>query len=164
MSGKNLACEGCGRTIPPVALWTAWARRAKLSCSECKWQVTSDFLFAKAEESEYTKTLVVTYTQLVRFGWTSAEVIAHAGVTVDPRDLGGILTGLQRAGLIQRVGTPPREVQIDLMLDSKVEPNPVFVPGPRFPMPNTALAKTICKAPPSVEAARRGAIKSLTKT
>lgn len=143
MTNEKLACEGCAREIPTLALWTALSLGARLKCSNCSKQVTHEYLSLQAERSEYAKAVLVAYTLLVRFGWTSADAIENAGVQLDPRVLGGILTGMQRGGLIQRIGPAPKNP----LLFNLVEPKIQFEPGPRFPRPRPDLAAGIQRRP-----------------
>ena len=126
MTEKYLCCEGCGREIPAKPLWTALARGARLHCSGCKHQVTHEYLMAQGEVNESAKALILAYGQLAKYGWMSHDSLENAGVVLNPQTIGGLLTGLSRAGLIRR-GSPA-----DTVLAKLVDPRPVFVPGPTF--------------------------------
>lgn len=123
-----MACERCGRPIPVFPLWTALSRRARLSCSDCGHQVTREYLTLRAERDETAKAVLVSYGQLVQYGWINYDSLANDGVSGNPHSIGGLLSGLARAGLIQRAEPPTK-------LGVLVDPKPVFVPGPRFPHP-----------------------------
>jgi len=142
----NLSCEGCGREIPATAIWSACARKARLECSNCKRQVTHQSLLRLAEESEVAKAALVAFAHLIRYGWTSADAIKNAGVQCDTR-LGGLLTGLQRAGYIAKAGGEPRRPVLGVLVD----PKPVWVPGPMFPTVRPELVAAIRGVAPSVE-------------
>jgi hypothetical protein len=124
---KGLGCESCGREIPAKPLWTALSRRARLHCSGCKHQVTQNYLMAQGEVNEAAKAMILAYGHLAKFGWMSHDSLENAGVVLNPQMIGGLLTGLTRAGLIRR-GSPS-----DSVLARLVDPRPVFVPGPSFP-------------------------------
>jgi hypothetical protein len=64
------------------------------------------------------------YQQIVSQGWTSAGSVQNADETLDVLKIGGTLTGLQRAGLIQHY-TGDR--------DMTMGNNAVFEAGPLFP-------------------------------
>lgn len=146
-SPKNhLSCEGCEREIPATALWSACARKARLQCRECRRQVTHESLSRLAESSEFAKAALVAFAQLVRYGWTSADAIENAGVHADPRALGGLITGLQRAGFIRKAEREPRNPVLSI-----VDPKPVFLPGPMFPKLHPDVKTAIRSAAPSVE-------------
>lgn len=130
-----LRCEGCGREIPAKPLWTALARGFRLHCSSCKHQVTHDYLMKQGESNEVAKALILAYGQLAKFGWMSHDSLANAGVVLNPQTIGGLLTGLTRAGLIRRGAA------CDSALDKLVAPRPVFVPGPNFPRAESAKVK-----------------------
>lgn len=134
---KSLSCEGCGREIPATALWAACARKIRLQCSNCRSQVTHASLLRLAEESEVAKAALVAFAHIIRYGWTSADAIKNAGVQVDPR-LGGLLSGLQRAGMIQKAGNASSEPGRAL-LGTLVDPKPIFIKGPLFPEPRPEL-------------------------
>jgi hypothetical protein len=153
MPNDKLTC-GCGREIPVLALWTALSVRARLKCSACGCQITYEFMVQRAEESEYAKAVIVAYYLLVRFRWVSVDAIENAGVQLDPKVVGGIFTGLQRAGLIHRIGGVPKAVHL------LVEPEPkvMFEPGPRFPAPQAAFANSIRRAQPAPTPMRRADI------
>jgi hypothetical protein len=127
-----LCCEGCGREIPAKPLWTALARRARLHCSGCKHQVTQDYLLKQGEVNATAKALIFAYGQLTKFGWMSHDSLENAGVDLNPQTMGGLLTGLTRAGLIRRGSA------CDSALARLAAPRPVFVPGPNFPKPEPA--------------------------
>jgi len=93
--------------------------------------VTRDYLTARAEIDEMAKAMLVAYGQLVQFGWVNYDSLANDGVVGNPHSIGGLLSGLARAGLIQRAEPVTK-------LGSLVDPKPVFVPGPRFPAAKAA--------------------------
>lgn len=126
MTDKALNCERCGRSIPVLPLWTALARRARLTCKDCGHVVTHDYLMQRAEKEEFAKAVIMAYGLLVQFGWVNYDTLVNAGVDGNPHAIGGMFSGLARAGLIQRAQPATR-------LDKFVDTRPVFVPGPRFP-------------------------------
>ena len=74
---------------------------------------------------------VTVYLQLTRYGWTSAKAIDNLLHVDNKRVIGGTLSGLQRAGLIAR-GLEPQTSSLAAAL--MIEPHPVFLPGPEFPV------------------------------
>lgn len=74
------------------------------------------------------KAYILAYGQLVNYGWTNYDSLVNAGVQGNPHAIGGLFSGLVRAGLIKRAEAPTKS-----KLASFVDPKPVFVPGPRFP-------------------------------
>lgn len=123
---EALNCERCGRAIPVLPLWTALSKRAKLTCRDCGHGVTHDYLMQRAEKQEFAKAVILAYGLLAQFGWVNYDTLVNAGVDGNPHKIGGLLTGLARAGLIKRA-------QPETRLGRYVDPRPVFVPGPRFP-------------------------------
>lgn len=128
-SSDHLACSNpkCLREIPVAVLWAALVSHSKLQCSQCATPVTRESLRQTAATSGYAQAVLVTFSQLVTYGWTSAHAVVQSGATVDPQVLGGLLAGLQRAGLIER--TSPSSSAAHVALDTR----PIFRPGPTFP-------------------------------
>jgi hypothetical protein len=120
----------CGRSISVMALWTAFTRGKQLKCGGCGQRIDPKSLAVDADD--YTASVMAAYTQLVRYGWTSSDSIKNAvELRGNPRILGGLLAGLQRAGLIKKAGDA-HEIE---NLSAIVDPKPIFVPGPLFPTP-----------------------------
>lgn len=120
MGVTHLAC-GCGRKIPALGLWKALWQKVPLKCAKCESLFTDADLRHLVEVDEYTRAIYAVYTQILRYGWTSADALRNAGASENALLLGAVLTHLQQAGLIQkREGPEPRE-------------GPVFVRGPRCP-------------------------------
>lgn len=81
-------------------------------------------------EGDKDRIALIAYRQLIVYGWTSSGAIKNALEIDDPKVIGGFLSGLQRAGLIERaMGDPAFAAAII------VDPKPMFVPGPTFPFP-----------------------------
>lgn len=123
-----LGCEQCNREIPTLTLWTALQRNSRLVCSACGKQVTSDYLAQRAEVDEKAKAILLAFGLLNTYGWVSYDALVNAGCAADPQTVGGLLTGLTRSGLIRR-GVGKSSPLADI-----VDPKPVFVTGPKFPV------------------------------
>jgi hypothetical protein len=115
--GRPLSCE-CGREVPVIVLWTALSKDTDLRCRACGSCLTIACLRGLAEDNAYVRTVYAVYAQIVRYGWTSSDALVNAGVNDDTQMIGGLLTGLRRAGLIQKIKESGRAK---------------FEPGPRFP-------------------------------
>lgn len=119
----------CGREIPVKVLWQVLAKGQNLVCSGCGHVVSADEIAAKVETgTAYEKIVVTIFFQLHRYGWTSAASLENAIEIDDSQTLGGIFSGLQRAGLITRAMS-----QAPTMVALFVNPKPTFVRGPMFP-------------------------------
>jgi hypothetical protein len=128
---RDLECT-CDREIPINAVWTALVVGKPLRCKSCGERTTSDDLIAIVDvedASDRARSAIVACIQLKRYGWTSCDSIANV-VSVDPHVAGGLLAGLVRAGLIQRVESTPTSMAALFVQPQK----PIFEPGPTFPV------------------------------
>ena len=123
---------GCGREIPIKAMWQALARKVLLRCELCCEETTAAEIVEAAERSTHTLAVVTIFYQLAQYGWASYDSAANAMGEADPAILGGLLPGLQRAGLIERAPVAPSAARVAAFI-AVSKPRPTFVPGPLFP-------------------------------
>jgi len=129
---NRTVCGGCGREIPIEALWRALARKLPLFCGLCVEETTLAEISEAAESCVYTLAAMTIYYQLERYGWVSYDSAANAMGEADPAVLGGLLPGLQRAGLIERHAEAPPAARVAAFITVS-KTRPTFVPGPLFP-------------------------------
>jgi hypothetical protein len=92
----------CGRDVPVVALWLAFLRESDLRCTSCQRQIAIETLRSMVDTDEYMRVCYAALQQIRQYGWTSIATLMNAGATDGGKWIGGFLSGLQRAGLIQR--------------------------------------------------------------
>ena len=98
----------------------------------CDEETTLTEIAEAAEDNVHTLAAVTIYHQLVRYGWVSYDSAANAMGDADASALGGLLPGLQRAGLIERAPETPPAAQVAAFITVS-KPRAAFRPGPLFP-------------------------------
>lgn len=115
------------------AAWTGLVLHKPLRCSGCGGLTTEADMAALVDSggaSDSDRAAIVACMQIVRYGWTSYDSINNAVTLKDGKAVGGLLAGLQRAGLIRRVAEKPNSLAAMI-----VESKPMFERGPTFPRP-----------------------------
>jgi hypothetical protein len=116
-------------------LWQALARKAILVCSLCGEHTSASAMAEEVEVNPHTLAVTTIFCQLVRYGWASYDSVLNSmGGDADPSLLGGLFSGLQRAGLVVREPEPPPAVRVAAFI-SVSKPRPTYRPGPEFPYP-----------------------------
>ncbi len=80
------------------------------------------------EAADSDRAAIVACLQLVQYGWTSYDAINNAVLLKDGKAVGGLLAGLQRAGLIRRIDSKPSSLAAMV-----VQGKPMFERGSMFP-------------------------------